>query len=82
MEERIPVARIIEVLHKLGHSYEVVSNRDGLVVLDGQFPEAGGTYSLHFDESRGPMPLSDIIDQIEIAGIDRSAFLAELDTVR
>ena len=65
------------MLHVLGHDYRIVFEGEGLIVLDGEFPGEGGPYSLQLDVSRGEVPLSDLIDQIEIAGIDRAAFLAQ-----
>jgi hypothetical protein len=80
-DEFIPLGKLEAVLRAMGHNYEAVLNDDGLVVLDCTFPGEGGSYPIIFDELLGGVQLIDLIEQIELAGVDRSAFLTHLDSI-
>ena len=81
VHEQISVAKIENVLHLMGHQYEALAHGEGFTLLDCKFPSEGGEYELVFDESQGDMLLTDVLDQLESAGVDRSAFLTLLDTI-
>ena len=68
----------MQVLHVMGHQYQTVPHGEGLIFLDCQHPGVGGPYELLFDVSLGDIPINDVLDQVELAGIDRSVFLTHL----
>jgi hypothetical protein len=72
----IPLWKIKEAMRQLGYEAQHFANDVVVFIPRG---ENNPAFWPSLDASSGPIPMSDLIEMLEAAGVDRSVFLAIAD---